>query len=131
MTRDEVERERRQTEGDPRHKLERRRLHREAIDPDAPGALRAGDFVVSGPRLAVALRYTGGAAAPVIVVRGEHLLAVRLTDQARALGVPIFYDPGLALGLIGRSDGQEIPSALHDAVAGIVKVMLEEKPGAW
>jgi flagellar biosynthesis protein FlhB len=125
MTRDEVERERRQHEGDPHRKIERRRLHREAVAEGGGGSLVEADFLVTGPRVAFALGYRGGPAAPVLVGRGERLVAARLIELARAQRLPTFHDPMLAQALAAVHDGEEIPAALHGPVAHIVKVILE------
>jgi flagellar biosynthetic protein FlhB len=124
MSRAEVDRERKQHEGDPHRKVERRRLHREVVEAGST-ALGAADFLVTGARVAFALAYRGGPAAPVVVARGERLLAARLTDEARLRRMPIFPDPALAEALAAVRDGEEIPSALHEPVARIVKVILE------
>jgi type III secretion system FlhB-like substrate exporter len=62
-----------------------------------------------------------------VVVRGERLVAARLGEQALALGLPIFADASLAEALARVPAGAEIPSGTHDAVARIVKVILERR----
>jgi flagellar biosynthetic protein FlhB len=127
MTRDEVERERKQHEGDPQRKVERRRLHRAALEEGGSDTLGQADFVVTGFRVAIALAYRGGPAAPVVVARGERLVAARLGEAARSRRLPIFADVALAQALLGVAVGEEIPVATHGPVAGIVKVVLEQR----
>jgi flagellar biosynthetic protein FlhB len=124
MTRAEVERERRQHEGDPRLRAERQRRHRADFEQHLPSDVRQGSFVIAGAERAVALRHDE-AGAPLVVARGEGLLAARVLELARAAGLPIFADETLAAGLADVETGQEIPPALYEPVARIVQVMLE------
>jgi flagellar biosynthesis protein FlhB len=125
MTRAEVKREHRETEGDPRHKAERQRLHREVAEQRMLAGVRKADFVVVNPdHIAVALQYDRqGDAAPVVVAKGERLLAEKIKEVAREAGVPIFRDVNLAHALADLEEGDEIPEALYQAVAEILRVV--------
>jgi flagellar biosynthesis protein FlhB len=131
MTRAEVERERKEHEGDPLHRAHRQRLHRELSGQPAPGDLRQSDFVVTGPSLAIALRYEpGGPSAPVVVARGTRLAAVRIEARARAVGAPIFFEPELAAALAPVEEGGQISPVLFEPVARILRVVLSGAAGA-
>ena len=125
MTREEVKREHKESEGDPSHRAERQRLHRELAEQRMLADVRKADFVVVNPdHIAVALRYDrDGDAAPVVVARGERLLAERIRQAAREAGVPIFRDVTLARSLRDLAEGQEIPAALYEAVAEILRAV--------
>jgi len=125
MTRDEVKREHKESEGDPHHKAERQRLHRELAQQRMLADVRKADFVVVNPdHIAVALRYDrDGHAAPMVVAKGERLLAEKIKEEARAAGVPIFRDVALARSLWDVEAGDEIPDALYEAVAEILRVV--------
>lgn len=125
MTRDEVRREHRETEGDPRHRAERQRLHREVLEQRMIADVRKADVVVVNPEhIAVALRYDAGRdAAPVVVASGEHLLAERIKQVARQAGVPLLRDVTLARSLRAVPEGDEIPPALYEAVAEVIRVV--------
>jgi flagellar biosynthesis protein len=72
----------------------------------------------------VALRYDAdGAAAPVVVAKGERLVAERIKQVAREAGVPIFRNVGLARSLSELAEGGEIPAELYEAVAEILRVV--------
>ena len=96
--------------------------------------VRKADFVVVNPdHIAVALRYDrDGDAAPVVVARGERLLAERIKQVAREAGVPIFRDVTLARSLRDLAEGTEIPEALFEAVAEILRTVyaMNPTPGA-
>jgi flagellar biosynthetic protein FlhB len=88
--------------------------------------VRKADFVVVNPdHIAVALRYDRETqAAPVVVAKGERLLAEQIKQVAREAGVPIFRDVSLARALRDVQEGDEIPEALYEAVAEIVRTVL-------
>ena len=111
MTREEVKREYKESEGDPSHRAERQRLHRELMEQRMVAEVRKADFVVVNPdHIAVALRYDrDGEAAPVVVARGERLLAERIKQVAREAGVPIFRDVTLARSLRDLAEGAGDP----------------------
>jgi flagellar biosynthesis protein FlhB len=125
MTRDEVKREHKESEGDPHHKAERGRLHREIAEQQMLQDVRKADFVVVNPdHIAVALRYDrDGEGAPIVVAKGERLVAESIKDVAREAGVPIFRDVTLARSLRELEAGDEIPEALYEAVAEILRVV--------
>ena len=87
--------------------------------------VRKADFVVVNPdHIAVALRYDrDGDAAPVVIASGERLLAERIKQVAREAGVPIFRDVTLARSLRGLPEGEEIPAALYEAVAEVLRMV--------
>ena len=125
MTREEVKREYKESEGDPQHKAERQRLHKELLEQRMVQAVRRADFVVVNPdHIAVALRYDkDGQHAPMVVAKGERLLAEKIKEVAREAGVPIFRDVSLARALRDVEEGDEIPEALYEAVAEILRVV--------
>jgi flagellar biosynthesis protein FlhB len=134
MTRDEVKRDLRESEGDPAHRGERRRLHREVVDQREPGTIdeaRAADFIVVDDAIAVALRYGPDTAAPVVVAKGARLVAARIRQAVQEAGVPSFVDGDLARALFALPEGGEIPPALYEAVAEIVRVVRAPDPAVF
>ena len=125
MTREEVARETREAEGDPAHRRERRRLHRELGEQRMLADVRRADLVVVDSQpIAVALRYDpAGDAAPVVVARGERLVAERIKQLAREAGVPIVHDGGLAGSLGPLAEGAAIPASLYEPVAELFRAL--------
>jgi type III secretion protein U len=119
MSRDEIKRERKESEGDPLHKAERQRLHREIVEQQMIDDVRLAKLVlIDGDRLAVALGYDPDQPdAPVVVAKGERLVAAMITGVAREAGVPVLADAGLALALREVEQGDEIPESAFEAVA--------------
>lgn len=128
MTKDEVKRELRESEGDPRHKAERRRAHRELLEARAIRAVAEATFVVVNPdHLAVAVRWDEATmTAPEVVVKGRELVAEEIKAIARAHGVPVYRDVGLARALTALDEGAAIPEELYEAVAEVLRILAEE-----
>jgi flagellar biosynthetic protein FlhB len=85
---------------------------------DVPNA----DVVVTNPtHFSVALKYDGVSAAPIVVAKGQDLIALRIRELAADAGIPIVPDPPLARSLHGSVEvGQQIPEELFQAVAQIL-----------
>jgi type III secretion protein U len=133
MTRAEVKRELQEHEGDPVIKAARQRAHQELLAQVAISSVRTAKVVVVNPtHLACALRYDdkGGDDAPVVVASGEGELAARIVRAAHDYGVPVVRDVPLARALLDLSVGDAIPEALYEAVAEVLREILEhEGPG--
>lgn len=129
MTREEVKREFKETEGDPRHKAERQRLHRDLLRHQMIEAVRTADCVIVNPdHLAIALRFDEATMrAPQVVAKGERLVAQEIKEVARRYGVPIYRDVALARALHELELGDEIPEALYDAVAEVLRWVYEQE----
>ena len=123
MTRDEVRRESRESEGDPEIKAARRRAHQEMLTSAAIHRVKDASVVIVNPtHLAVALRYQDDEdAAPNILAQGQGDLARRLIEAAHAYGVPVVRDVPIARALSELEVGDEIPEALYEAVAEILR----------
>jgi len=72
-------------------------------------------------RRAVALRYKPMKDdAPVVVAKGERLMADRIIAAAAELGLQIVSDEQLSSSLIRLELNQEIPPELYQAVAEVI-----------
>ena len=129
MTKEEVKREQREQEGDPRHKAERARAHREISLHARIEDVRFADVVIINPdHIAVALKYDGEEMeAPKVVAKGDHAIAKQIIDVARAHGVPVVRDVVLARALRELEIDQEIPEDLYDAVAEVLRLAFAER----
>ena len=80
------------------------------------------DVVVTNPtHYAVALKYDGEKAAPIVVAQGKDLIAFKIRDLARQNGVPVVPDPPLARSLHASVEvGHMIPEELYQAVAQLL-----------
>jgi flagellar biosynthesis protein FlhB len=131
MTREEVKREFRESEGDPQIQALRRRRARQMAFARMMNAVPTASVVVTNPtRLAVALKYDSlTMTAPRIVAKGQRLMAARIRDVARANGVPIVEDAPLARAIFPRPLGSDVPPHLYRAVARILVVVHQARFG--
>ncbi len=122
MTRDEVKREQKEREGDPRLKNAREQLRIEFLQQQAIEEVRQATLVVvDGEEWAVALRYhPADGRAPVVVCKGERMLAIKMVQIARECDLPIGHDQALTAVLARVEEGDEIPEASHEAVARLL-----------
>jgi type III secretion protein U len=129
MTREEVKREHKESEGDPRHKSHRRALHRQlSAGGPARGVQKASVVVVNPTHIAVALRYaTEECEAPYLVAKGREVDALALRREAERLGVSVVRDVPLARSLIHYDVGEEIPEELYQAAAVVLRVARESR----
>lgn len=123
MSKDEVKREYKESEGDPHIKGKRKQLAHELAMGDAGAAARKGTAVVVNPtHFAVVIDYRPGETPlPVVTAKGRNFAAHALRAEAESAGVPIFRNVALARALF--ADAQlhaPIPDELFDAVAEVL-----------
>jgi type III secretion protein U len=126
MTKDEVKREHRESEGDPEVKAARRRAHQEALAGSMIAAVKDATVLIVNPtHLATALRYHEDEdEAPTVLAHGEGDLARRLIEAAHAYNVPVVRDVPVAHALRELALGEQIPEALYEAVAEVLRELL-------
>jgi len=123
MTRQELKDEYKQTDGDPILKSRQRSLQRDRARKRMMSAVPRATMVIANPtHFAVALRYMreeGGA--PVVVAKGQDLVALKIREIAEAHGIPVFEDPPLARSMFAQvSVDSFIPPIFYKAVAELV-----------
>ncbi|GHT82047.1 EscU/YscU/HrcU family type III secretion system export apparatus switch protein [Betaproteobacteria bacterium] len=124
MSKDEVKREYKEMEGDPHIKGKRKQLHQEMISQGTMDKVRKAKVLVTNPtHYAVALDYEEGKTPmPIILAKGEGLLAQRMIAVAKQEGIPIMQQAPLARALY--QDGTEnsyIPKDLLGPVAEVLR----------
>jgi len=132
MSKAEVKREHRESEGDPQLKAARHRAHQEMLNAASINAVRDATVLIVNPEhLAIALRYVDGEdEAPRVMANADGELAQRMQDAARAWGIPVVRDVPVARALRELEVGDTIPEALYEAVAEILREAwaAEEEP---
>jgi flagellar biosynthetic protein FlhB len=123
MSRQEIKEEAKQTEGHPMIRSRVRRLQRQMRRRRILKDVARASVVVTNPtEFAVALEYRPEEmAAPVVVAKGQRLLAQQIKREANWHGIPIIENPPLAQALYRSVEvGQAIPAKLYAAVAEIL-----------
>jgi flagellar biosynthesis protein FlhB len=122
MTRQEVQDEHKQTEGDPHMRAAMARQRRRLMSRIMEAVPKADVVVVNPTHYAVALKYDPtSSAAPVVLAKGMNLVALRMREVAQESGVPVIQNPPLCRAIYKATRiGQEIPVDLYEAVAEIL-----------
>jgi flagellar biosynthetic protein FlhB len=130
MTRQEVKDELKQVDGDPLIKARMRSLARDRARKNMMAAVPRATFVIANPtHYAVALRYVkeeGGA--PLVIAKGQDLIALRIREIAAQHAIPIIEDKLLARSLYKVVEVDKmIPPEFYKAVAEIVFFLFQRR----
>jgi flagellar biosynthetic protein FlhB len=123
MSKEEVKREHRESDGDPHVKGRIRAQQRAAARRRMMTAIPTADVIVTNPtHFAVALKYADGEMrAPKVVAKGVNLVAARIRELGREHNIPLLEAPPLARALYHNVEiNREIPGALYGAVAQVL-----------
>jgi flagellar biosynthetic protein FlhB len=122
MSLQEVKDEFKDTEGKPEVKGRIRQMQREAAQRRMMGAVPDADVVITNPtHYAVALKYTGGAGAPIVVAKGIEETAFKIREIAKENNVPQMQAAPLARAIyVHTRIDDEIPEGLFVAVAQVL-----------
>lgn len=128
MSKEEVKREARESEGDPQIKARIRQLQMQAARKRMMAEIPRANVVVTNPtHYAVALRYDERTMkAPIVIAKGSFLLAERIIALGKENKVPILRTPPLARALYHHADlGDEVPAPLYTAVAEVLAYIFQ------
>ena len=124
MSKEEVKREYKESEGDPLIKGKRKQLHQEMIAQNQIANVRKAKVLVTNPtHFAVALDYEKDRTPlPVILAKGQGVLAQRMIETAREEGIPIMRNVPLARSLYEQgTENAYIPQDLIGPVAEVLR----------
>ncbi|MDX2013805.1 MAG: type III secretion system export apparatus subunit SctU [Myxococcaceae bacterium] len=127
MSKDDVKKEYKESEGDPHHKAHRKQMHQEIMEGAQMEAVQGADVVVTNPdHVAVALKYDKDKdGAPRVIAKGMDLKAETLKGIAKQADVPMLRNVPLAHALLRVEVNQEIPEELYDAVAEVMNFVYQ------
>ena len=123
MTKQEVKDEFKQAEGNPQFKARIRARQREIAKKRMMSEVPTADVVITNPtHFAVALKYDATTMrAPLVVAKGQDLLALKIREVAQENDVPIVENAPLARALYKQVNlGKEVSSDLYEAVAEVL-----------
>lgn len=122
MTRQDLRREMKETDGDPHLKARLKQIRQNRSRKRMMAAVPKAQVVITNPtHYAVALSYQrGSAGAPMVVAKGTDLVAARIREAATKAGVPLVANPPLARALHKLPLDTAIPPEHYRAVAEII-----------
>ncbi|MEL6859737.1 MAG: flagellar type III secretion system protein FlhB [Pseudomonadota bacterium] len=124
MTREDLKKEMKQSEGDPHLKQQRRERGTQITRGDMLKNVEAATVIMVNPEhYAVALKWDpDGDKAPICVAKGVDHLAAKIREVAQANAVPIYRDPPTARSLYALVEvDEEIRQEHFAAVAAAVQ----------
>ena len=130
MTKQEVRDEAKETEGNAEVKGRIRRVQREMARRRMLSDVKKATVVITNPpHFAVALEYKRGAmTAPLVVAKGQDLVAKAIRERARKHGIPLVENKPLAQALFKTTEvGDVIPAGLFSAVAEVLAQLIRLK----
>lgn len=130
MTKEEVKKEYKETEGDPLIKQRQRQLAQQIMKRNMIAEVPNATVVITNPtHYSVALKYDPEMMnAPVVVAKGLDLIALKIQDIARTNKVPVVQNPPLARALYKSVEiTQEIPQEHYKAVAEVINFVMSLK----
>jgi flagellar biosynthesis protein FlhB len=130
MTKQEVRDEAKESEGNAEVKGRVRRIQREMSRRRMLNDVKRATVVITNPtHFAVALEYRRGSmTAPIVLAKGQDLIAAAIRQRARQHGVPIVENRPLAQALFKSADvGETIPAGLFAAVAEVLAQLIRLK----
>ncbi|MEK7298668.1 MAG: flagellar biosynthesis protein FlhB, partial [Candidatus Margulisiibacteriota bacterium] len=123
MSKKEIKEEYKRLEGDPLIKQRLRDSQRQMAQGRQMGAVPSADVVVTNPiHVAVALSYRPGEMkAPIVVAKGQRLVAAEIRRIAESHYIPVVENPPLARVIYKMTPvGGQIPPQLYRIVANIL-----------
>lgn len=130
MTKQEVKDEMKQSEGDPIIKSRLRSIARDRARQRMLTAVPRATLVIANPtHFAIALRYVRDEdAAPIVLAKGQDLVALKIREIAEQNGIPVFEDVALARSMYKQvSIDSVIPNQFYQAVAELVRIVYGNK----
>ena len=131
MSKEEVKREYKESEGDPMIKGQRKQIAQELAMSDGPARTKKSTAVVVNPvHLAVAIDYRpGDTPLPIITAKGRNVMAHKMREAAEQVGVPVFHHIRLARTLYADAAvGDYVPDEMFEALAEVL-VWVEKNKG--
>jgi len=128
MSKEDIKREYKNSEGDPQVKGQRRQLAHELAGTPAEVSTGDADAVVVNPtHFAVAMRYDAARTpVPVVLAKGRDEVAQAMIRRAHALGIPVIRHVWLARTLYATGvASRPVPRASYAAVAHVYAVVEE------
>ena len=130
MTKEEIKKEHKESEGDQIMKVRRRSFGRQLARRRMLISVGEADVVITNPtHIAVALKYDPSVSdAPIVLAMGERKVAQKIKEIAKQHGVPTVENKPLARALYATATvGMAIPIDLFVAVAEVLAFVIRQR----
>ncbi len=132
MSKQDIKDELKRSEGDPLKKARLRSLALDRMRKTMIAAVPKATLVIANPtHYAIALRYVkeeGGA--PVVISKGQDLIALKIREIAEQHSIPIIEDKALARSMYDSVEIERpIPPEFYKAVAELIHLLYSKKAG--
>lgn len=130
MSKQDIKDENKQSEGDPQIKSKIRQKQRQMAMARMMQEVPKADVIITNPtHFAVALKYSSGMVAPLVIAKGQDLVALRIKEIAREADVAIVENKPLARALYAAANvGDMVPPELYKSVAEVLAYVYRLKP---
>lgn len=130
MSKQEIKDELKQSEGDPIVKMRTRSVARDRARRRMMSQVAQASLVIANPtHFCVAMRYDPKIdKVPVVLAKGQDLIALKIREIAEQNAIPVFEDPPLARALhkVVRVDS-ELPVEFYVPVAKIIRIISDKE----
>jgi flagellar biosynthetic protein FlhB len=122
MSKQELKEEYKQTEGNPQVKGKIKERQRAMAMQRMMQEVPKADVIITNPtHFAVALKYDKGMTAPIIIAKGQDLVAQRIKQIAQEYRITVVENKPLARALYAAVElGAQVPPELYQAVAEVL-----------
>lgn len=130
MSRYDMKQEYKEVEGNPEIKAKLRQMRLSKMQERMIEQVPKATVILANPtHYAIALLWNDDTMnAPIVVAKGQDLLAQRIKEVGKASGIPVIENPSLTRALYPLVDlKQEIPPKFYKAVAEVIRIVMRLK----
>jgi flagellar biosynthesis protein FlhB len=127
MTKQELKEEVKKHEGDPLLRSQRKRMARDIVMRKSLRDVSKATFVLTNPEhFSVAIRYIKGMKAPLVIAKGQDLIAFKIREIAKEHDIIIVENKPLARTLYKTVKvGQEVPPSLYQSIIEVIRYIYQ------
>ncbi|APJ02721.1 EscU/YscU/HrcU family type III secretion system export apparatus switch protein [Silvanigrella aquatica] len=127
MTKQEIKEEVKKHEGDPLLRSQRKRMARDLVMRKSLREVPKASFILTNPEhFSVAIKYVKGMAAPLVIAKGQDLLAFKIREIAKQHDIIIVENKPLARALYKTVKvGQEVPPSLYQSIIEVIRYIYQ------
>ncbi|PRY77517.1 flagellar biosynthesis protein FlhB [Alkalibacterium olivapovliticus] len=127
MSMQEIKDEYKEMEGDPQIKSQRKAMYRDMVSGNMSDVGEATVLITNPTHFAIAIRYDKDKdQVPVVLVKGQDLMALKMRELAKEQNVPIIENKPLARALYKQVEPNDpIPTELYQTIAEILALIFQ------